>query len=221
MKNILIAVIFVFATTSLASAELLTTANPIRKGKWALSLSAVQNSNASNKSNYSIVSSGASIGYGIDDKLDAYLIGGVSNVNGLPSQFTSSITSYGLIAKYAILGESDGFPVSVAAGIGYKALSYKNTAPAGDTSPTGSQLLAGFGISKIIIPFIPYAGLIYRSTSQSGSSPLSQIDLTIGSAIAWSKEGAVLAEYTIQSITPNGGTNYQSGQIGFSVAYKI
>ena len=113
MKNILIAVMFVFAATSLTSAELLTTANPIRKGKWAFSLSAVQNSNASNNSNYSIVSSGVGIGYGIDDKLDVYLIGGVSNVNGLPSQLTSSITSYGVIAKYVILGESDGFPISV------------------------------------------------------------------------------------------------------------
>jgi hypothetical protein len=82
-------------------------------------------------------------------------------------------------------------------------------------------MMVGAGVSKIMAPLVPYGGLTYRSTSSSGTTVATQLDLTVGSAIAWSMQGAVLVEYTMQSITPNGGTAYSSGQIGLGVAYKI
>ena len=69
-------------------------------------------------------------------------------------------------------------------------------------------------------PFVPYGGLTYvRPLNRRDFS--TQLDLTVGTAIAWSMQGAVFLEYTMQSITPNGGSNYSSGQIAPGVCYTI
>jgi len=54
----------------------------------------------------------------------------------------------------------------------------------------------------MMIPFIPYGGLTYKSTTFSmAANKGTAIDLTVGSAIAWSQQGAVFVEYTQQQIT--------------------
>lgn len=231
MKKVFLVIIIMLAVASMASAELLVTANPIGKGKWAFSLIGLQSSNVSNTSGYTMANFGGYAGYGVIDNLDLFISVATGVVGGLPSvggiQAASSLTSYGLTGKYTLLNEGPSMPVSVALGLGYRSLSTKATTPAFiggnfvgvDSTTSGSQIFTGVGVSKILAPFIPYAALMYRSTDNNGS--MTQIDLTAGTAVAWSMQGAVLAEYTLQSITPNGGSNYSSGQMAASVAYKL
>ncbi|HTY13903.1 MAG TPA: hypothetical protein VMD02_06965 [Candidatus Omnitrophota bacterium] len=233
MKKSIIALLLLALTVTAASAELLVTANPIGQGKWALSGVGMQDSNVMNTSGYSMTSFGGYVGYGMTDKLDLFLNAGMANVGGLPSvggiQAASATTSVGILGKYTVISEGANMPVSIAIGAGYRALSTKTTMPAFiggsfvgvDSTTSGSQIMGGVGISKIIVPFVPYCGILYRSTSSGGTSISTQMDLTLGTAVAWSMQGAVLVEYTLQSITPNGGSGYTSGQIGASVAYTI
>ena len=236
MRTFLVSILLVTMMVAAASAELLTTANPIGKGGWAIMGAGVQDQNVSNNSSYNMTTLGGYVGYGITDKLDAYIQAGSSTVGGLPTSFgiqvKGALTSIGLTAKYTLMDEAAGSPVSVALGAGYRTLNTTMTIPGANPTPppaiiavdsttSGNQTMIGVGVSKIIVPFVPYAGLAYRSTTQSGNAVSTQMDLTIGTAIAWSMQGAVFAEYTMQSITPNGGSAYSSGQIGVGVGYKI
>lgn len=218
MRSLFIIFLSIALLTSIASAELMTTANPLGQGKWGGLGSGLQDSNISNTSGYTLTSLGGYVGYGLTDKLDLFVTFGSANVGGLPAGISSSMTAYGATLKYTVLKEGNNLPVSVAVGGGYKATNIKTT---GSADASGSQVGAAVGISKLIVPFIPYSGLTYRSTSTSGSAVSTQIDLTLGSAIAWSTQGAVFVEYTLQSITPNGGTAYSSNQIGAGVGYSL
>jgi len=223
MKKLSAVLLFVFLVASFASAELLTTANPIGQGKWAVLGAAFQDSNVMNTSGYTALSIGGYAGYGITDKLDAYVQLGQATISGLPAGVSSSTMGYGLSLKYGVLDEKTA-PVSVAVGAGYKLLTSKMT---GMADGSGNQLLVGIGVSKMMVPFIPYGGLSYRSTNAGlagGVADSTQIDVTIGSAIAWSAQGAVFVEYTLQSITPSsasGISNHSSGQIALGVGYTI
>lgn len=73
----------------------------------------------------------------------------------------------------------------------------------------------------MMAPYVPYGGITYRTTSSGGTTTATQFDLTVGTAIAWSVQGAVFIEDTLQSITPNGLSSYSSNQIGLGVGYKI
>ena len=86
----------------------------------------------------------------------------------------------------------------------------------------GNQAVAAVGVSKLMVPFIPYGGIAYRKTTLNAADSSTQMDITVGTAIAWSAQGAVLVEYTLQSVTAAvGNVNYSSGQIAAAVAYKI
>lgn len=220
MRIIISCLLLVFTLISVSSAELLTTANPIGQGKWAVLGSYLSDSNASNTSGYGNAIFGGYVGYGLNKKLDLYLNAGSLNVTGLPAGFSASVFSYALISKYALIQEGDSIPISVSAGVGYRILTYTQSAAFGGNM-SGNQLIAGLGISKMMVPFIPYGGLVYRSTTAGGAAVGAQLDLTVGTAIAWSTQGAVFVEYTSQSITPNGGTAYASPQIGIGVGYLI
>jgi len=216
--GLLIAAMFVSA----ASAELLTTSNPIGAGKWAL-LGAYlsQSSYGGNNSGVSASTIGGYAGYGLNAQTDLYLTVGMMNTGSIAipgGSFKINNTALGLAAKYLLMAESASMPVSVSAGVGYKALMAK-TDPA-TVNMNGSQVYGGVGVSKMMVPFVPYAGLTYRSTGGDVTTT-TQIDLTIGTAIAWSAQGAVFAEYTMQSITPKGGANYSDPQIALAVGYAL
>ena len=176
-----------------------------------------------NSTALSLTSIGGYVGYGLTEKLDLFVTLGTANVGGLATGLSSSLTAYGATLKYALLSEGANAPVSVAIGGGYKVLSTKMKTPAGSATADGSQIGATVGISKLIVPFIPYGGLTYRSTSSGGSQTATQIDATIGSAIAWSLQGAVFVEYTLQSVQDKTGLigDYSSGQIGAGVGYTL
>lgn len=216
--------LLVLMVVSAVSAELLVTANPFGKGKWVFEGAYLSDANVANSSGMSAATVGAYCGYGINDKLDFIVAGGQANVAGLPVGVSAlKTTGYGVNLKYALASEEKDLPVSVAVGGGYKLLSQVTTVTGlGDTTENGNQLLLAIGISKIMVPFIPYAGIDYRAISYNASNLENHLDLTIGTAIAWSMQGAVLVEYSRQSITPtNGSGNYTSGQIAAGVAYKI
>jgi hypothetical protein len=223
MRPILVAfllVVSIVSVASVASAELLTTANPIGQGKWAVLGAGLSDANVRNTSGWSMTTLAGYVGYGATDKLDVYLTGGSVTVNGLPATVTMSMTALGLNGKYLVMAEGASMPVSVSVGAGYKSLNVTASAGAGGNT-TGSQIMVGVGVSKVMAPFVPYGGLAYRSNASGGTTASTQLDLTVGSAIAWSTQGAVFAEYTLQSITPNGGTAYSSGQIGIGVGYAL
>lgn len=218
MRSLFVVFLSIALLTSIASAELLTTARPLGQGNWGILGSGLQDSNTGNSSGYSLTSLGGYVGYGLTDQLDLFVTLGSANLGGLPAGLSASMTALGATLKYLLIEEGAGLPVSVAVGGGYKAITAKMTGSA-DTS--GSQMGAAVGISKLIAPFIPYSGATYRSTSSGGSVIQTQIDLTVGTAIAWSLQGAVFVEYTLQSITPNGGAVYSSPQIGAGVGYTL
>ena len=217
--GLLVAALFVSA----ASAELLVTANPLGQGKLAVLGAYINDANVQNSSGMSMGTLGGYVGYGITDKLDIYGQYGSSTMSGLPAGISSITGSgYAVNLKYAVLGEGKDSPVSVAVGGGYKSTSSTATVTGlGSFNTPYSQISLGVGVSKIMAPCVPYGGLTYRSTNSNGTAQSTQIDATIGTAIAWSMQGAVLVEYTMQSITPNGGTAYTSGQIAAGVAYAL
>jgi hypothetical protein len=246
---------------SVASAELLSTALPLGQGKWAVEGAGLLDSNVNNNmtpigaATLTMNTIGGYVGYGITDKLDAYLQYGSSSVAGgptingtvvaaiahipalaaLPGSVASgqTMSTIGLTAKYTFIQEGKGLPVTVAGGLGYRTINFTQisgwvdsmTAPTKvvevDTTSTGSQIMAGVGVSKMMIPFVPYAGLAYRSLTQSGNAVSTQLDLTVGTLFAFSTKAFVFIEDTMQSITPNGGTAYSSNQIAAAVAYAI
>lgn len=235
MKKLFISVLLAVCCATLASAELLVTANPLGQGKWAFSGVYMQDSGLQEAglTGLSLTSYGVYAVYGITSKCDLFLNVGTASVGNIPATLNGvplagsamSMTSYGLTGKYTIVDEGTTLPVSVALGAGYRSIATATTSPTiiggGTTNTNGSQMLAGVGVSKVIVPFVPYAGLMYRSTASGGSTVSTQLDISVGSVIAWSKQGAVFLEYTSQSITPNGGSAYTSGQIGASVAYSL
>ena len=213
MRIFILGLALAIALISVSSAELLITANPMGKGKWGVLGGYLSDTNALNTSGYTAATLGGYVGYGLADQLDLYINLGQATMAGLPAGVTITQTGYGLTLKQTVLSEGPSLPVSVAVGAGYRLMSTNFTGAV----TNGSQSLVGAGISKMMIPFIPYAGLVYRS-GQSGGALSSQIDLTVGTALAWSMQGAVYAEYTAQSITA-GGVTYSSPQMAISVAY--
>ncbi len=217
IRSILVASLLVVALVSVASAELLVTANPIGQGKWAVLGMGMMDSNVNNQSTWALDTVGGYVGYGAMDKLDVYVNVGQANLANatlLGGTLIQTVNTIGLSGKYQVMDEASA-PCSVAIGLGYRSM---NTVQG---SVNGNQVLLGVGVSKIMAPYVPYAGLTYRSNTQSGNALSTQIDLTVGSAIAWSAQGAVFVEDSLQSITPNGGTSYTSNQVALGVGYKI
>jgi hypothetical protein len=227
MKRLVLCSLIALMFVAAASAEMLITANPIGQGKWAGLVGYFSDFGlqAGGLTGLTQATIGAYGGYGITDKLDVFVEAGQATVGSLPVgpgiPTAVKTTGYGLNLKYAVMGESATMPVSVSVGAGYKTLAQDATSALGTATTNGNQIKVGVGVSKIMAPFCPYAGLGYRSNSSGGAAVSSQIDLTVGTAMAWSKQGAVLVEYTMQSITPNGGTAYSAGQISAGVAYTI
>ncbi|MBU0687372.1 MAG: hypothetical protein KKB81_05945 [Candidatus Margulisbacteria bacterium] len=218
MKVLLTVFLSLMLLASVASAELLVTALPLGQGSLGVLGAGIQDSNwAANNSGWTLTTIGGYVGYGVLDQLDLLVTLGSANAGGLPAGISASGTAYGALLKYTVVQEGKDFPVSVAVGAGYKFLAMTFAG----TSANGNQAVVALGLSKIFAPFVPYLGATYRGTAYNNAASSTQFDITAGSAIAWSQQGAVYVEYTSQSITPNGGTGYTSGQIAAGVGYKI
>lgn len=222
MRAFTISLLAIALMASVASAELLTTANPIGQGKWAVEGFGMKNQDflKNAMAGLDLTAFGAYAGYGITDKASLYLNAASGNVGGLPAGTTASVMAYGLNLMYTVIEEGASLPVSVAVGAGYRTTTMKVTNQA-DTD--GAEMMVGVGVSKMIVPFVPYGAVAYRKATSKGADSSTQLDVTLGSAIAWSEQGAVFAEYTLQSITPAaaGSAVYSSGQMALGVGYKI
>lgn len=223
MKVIIAILLVVASLISVSSAELLITANPLGKGKWGGLISYLSDSNLrlGAATGITAASLGGYAGYGLTDKLDLFVQSGQMTYGSLPAGVTSVIvTAAGVTAKYTLIEEGASSPVSAALGVGSKILSSETKIGGATTTANGNQSLIGVGVSKVIVPFVPYAGLLYRTTGGSIANS-TQLDLTVGTVIAWSLQGAIFAEYTLQSITPSGASSYTANQIGLGVGYRI
>jgi hypothetical protein len=227
MKKLFVFALLMALFATMASAELLITANPFGQGKWAVEGAYLMDSKVQlgGSTDVGMNTIGAYVGYGITSALDVIVQLGSATYDKLPVGVNSaSGTGAGIFGKYAILQESNNMPVSVSAGLGYKSLSMTASTLLGNMSGSGSSIMAGLGVSKIFAPLVPYAGATYRSNTLTVSGTnmdSTQLDLTAGTAIAWSQNGAVYIEYTAQSMTPKTGAAYTQTQIAGGVGYKI
>jgi hypothetical protein len=200
---------------SVSSAEFLTTANTLGQGNWGVLGAYVNNPDAYGLSGSSTSAIGGYVAYGVMDNLDAYFQVGSLSGTGLLS--ATAGTALALNVKYGLIKEGADSPVSVAVGGGYKSTSV--TAP---TSTSLSSISISAGVSKVLAPFAPYLGVSYKMNSADGASDGSQIDLTVGSAIAWSEQGAIFVEGSSMSVTPAGGGAASSyTQMAAGVGYSL
>jgi len=224
MKRIVISLLALIILASVSTAELLVPANPLGKGKIAILGAGAMDQNLNNISGMGLTSICGTIGYGLTESLDGYLTIGSSNGTGLPLGLSAySATQYTGNLKYTVVNEGVTSPVSVAIGVGVKSVATNSTyvTPFPAVSGSLTQMGGGLIVSKMMIPFIPYAGLVYRKTTLPGADFSSQIDLTIGSEMAFSKQFLACLEATMQSISPVGGSNYSGTQIALGAAYIL
>ena len=222
MKKVLVILLSAVLFATFASAELLVTANPLGQGKWGVLGSYLTDSNVGSfVSTLNATGLGGYVGYGLTDKLDLLVSLGQGTIGGLPAGVTMSQISYGANLKYTLMTEGKDLPVSVAIGAGYKAMTTTSAGFPGSGTTNGNQIVVAAGVSKVIVPFVPYGGLTYRKTTSGGADFSTQLDLTVGTAIAWSQQGAVFLEYSSQAVTPTAGGNYTNGEFALGVGYSI
>jgi len=219
MKKIVLLLVLVLGIASLAFAETLIYANTLPQGKWGIEGIYLTDSNVSNISTISLNTYGVKVAYGFTDQLEldlAYAMGNYAGMTGTEVSM-SPLTA---ALRYNLLSEANDLPATVTVAAGYKQIPFKIKVGAAETTQNWGKSGIALIASKMMIPFIPYIGLSYNTLS-TPSVNVPSTELTIGTAIAWSKEGQVLVEYTSQSLTPDGGTNYTSPQIGVGVLYSF
>ena len=90
----------------------------------------------------------------------------------------------------------------------------------------GSQMGVAVGVSKVLVPFIPYLSLTYRQQVVESQEQHTTFEITLGTAIAWSKDGAVFIEYSSTNVTPNKdwdplASDYTMGQFAAGVGFHL
>jgi hypothetical protein len=210
-------------------ASVLFSAIPLGKEKSFVSFSVSQSSNYSQQTDAKSNRYGLSVSYGLNDRLDAFLgIGSAKSVNLLvpatPLAADNTVNNLGCILKYSLINEGENFPVSLAVAAGGGSFSSKTTFTHPVYGPqesvaNGSQFGGGLVVSKLIIPFVPYAAAQYSQTG--GDTKFSEIDLTLGTLIGLSRSTYIFVEYNNLSITPDGGPIYNSSQIAASFSYGL
>jgi len=241
MKKFLVVSLLVFLAATVASASVLFTALPSGKGSWGVSGSYSQTSKFQGQSDATLNRPGVALSYGIMDNLDLYVGYSMLSSNGVkglisallpPIDFTTTGSQYGAELKYTILNDAKGAPVSVAVGLGTATIGTKTkwTIPALVLGPTpvdmeqtanGNTSGVGVIVSKLFIPFVPYAAVQYlMNGGDMGKS--TQIDITAGTVLAFSRNWAILLEYSTQSTTPDGGgASTNNGQIAAEISYSM
>jgi hypothetical protein len=211
MKKSLIGLLVCLLLVSVASAEVLMTANPIGKGKVSVSLGAKLDQNYFDMGNISMLCVDA-LQYGINDKLDLYASTGIGfsqKATDKPRTMDALTMSFGNVGlKYTLVNEDpNGRRVSIAVNGAIKAGS--------NSKPTMNnwQYVVGVLASKRVNNFNPYLGVNYRLTKQTYGD-YSQVDYTLGTGIG-PADRMVIIEDTVQSVD-FAGANFLSNQIALA-----
>jgi len=237
MRKFFVLFLLTILMVSCASAAVLTTARPFGKGKWVGLGTIYRDANLNNQSpDFTLTTFGGAVGYGITDNLDFYAVLGTAasstlttSIVGFTIKTDVAGSGYGINLKYVPFVEGKRMPFSLAVSLGYKTASLKqknvyspfNPFQPTEIDKTQTNTSIAVNVSKLIAFVMPYGALSFRKNTEDGGEASNQLDVTLGSAIAWSYSGAVFVEYTNQSITPVTGSNYTSGQIAIAVGYKF
>jgi len=211
MKRLLAVFFLCLLMCSTGRAELMKTAGPLGQGNWRLMANAISDQNFMNVSGAADLLACGVLAYGVTDQLDLYGTIGSGNATGLPAQ--TSLTALSGNFKYNIMKCCDS-PVALAIDGGYKG----SSSLMGTTLSAFSQWKLGVIVSKMIHPFIPYGGLIYRSTMKNSNAYTSQYDVTVGVALYQTMALMLMVEDTYQTISPTIGNGYGSNQIAVGIS---
>ena len=224
MKKLVIALTVIIALCSVASANVLLTANPLGAGKMGWLAAGQYDSNVG--ANATLMGAGAFLGYGVMDKLDVFgkvgygSYGNLGGVIGGPSSGTA--IGLGVAARYQFLAENaKDMPVSVAGLLGYSSstatLNYVGFTGVGTTGDIG----VGAVVSKVMSTWVPYGALVYHSlTSNPGAVTGTNLEIALGTQMLLSKTSAVIGEVTLNSMS-SGGANTSDTQISLGYTAKI
>jgi hypothetical protein len=224
--RILIGLLIAFSLVSSAFAETLQTAKTAGKGKWQVGASYMSNTNVWSFIDSGVVGStvGVSGNYGLSDSMDLILSAADEYISGgtIPSGTKIEKLNFGVAAKFVIMNESKGSP-AVAGTIGYKWFNSQISDIGGSAE---NQIFAGLSVSKSMDMLTPYASLVYRQTTPQSFmfwiyDTSDQVDLTVGTALNWSKDGSLFVEYTSEMIQQRIYNGYTSSQIALGVGYKL
>jgi hypothetical protein len=204
MRILLVVLLSFVLLAPIASAEILNVPISLGAGGIGFLVTGVQDSDWGNQSGQTLTTWGGLFGFGILDNLDGYLQLGY----GVPPGTSASMANLGGKLKYTVF-QAHPFAMSLHGGL--NAIMVDGSS----TTSNDTQISIGTQISTVLFPFIPYLGATYRSII--GDNEASATDLTIGAATSLSYVGALFIEYTLQSITPKGGSSYTSGQIALGI----
>ena len=220
MKKLVLIFGVILALSSVVSAEVLLTANPMGAGKMGWLAAGRYDSNIGG--NATVIGAGGFLGYGVTDKLDIYGKLGYGSYGNLPAGLTANAIMLGLAAKYQLVAENGkDMPVSVAAVLGYQPSTV--TASFGGLSAQAVQGDIGFGaiVSKVIVPWVPYGALVFHSlTVNPGATTGSNLEIVAGTQMLLSKTSAVIGEVSLNSIS-SGGASTSNTQISLGYTAKI
>lgn len=217
MKKVLLALMAVLLTASLASAEVLVTANTLGAGKWGYlgALRYGMNSTA-NSNSYALGGFGA---YGVMDNLDVYGKVGYGIGANPPAGLTTNGITLGLAAKYLLVNESKSMPVSIAALAGYQTTTTNYNFTGFSAQTAVGDIGVGAVASKLMIPWVPYFAAVYHSLNNAGATG-SNVELAVGTQMLLSRTSAVVGEFSYNSYNWSGATNTDS-QISVAYSAKI
>ncbi|MFH1390482.1 MAG: hypothetical protein ABIH56_07180 [Candidatus Margulisiibacteriota bacterium] len=208
---------------SIASAEIMSTGDPIGQGKFAVSGNYVKDSKVGTigTDDMNMSTWGGTIGYGLTDKLDLYLTASSSNVGNMPTGVARSAATIGLVTNYQFMEEGANSSISVAGRLGYKSMSFSATSFSVTANNIVSQYMAAVEISKKLSAFTPYVGFGYCNYYSGGSDPSTQLGVTVGGSYAWLPNSSILVELTSNTVSASWLPAFSNSQIGVGINYYL
>jgi hypothetical protein len=238
MKKLLLlglAVLLFYATST--SAVLLQPGSAIPRGEMVISGLGYIETNDDIDINSNVFSVPL-ISYGLTDRLSGtvgYIFGNLAGdgldvtIPGLSISGTidGKLSGYTLGLNYCILNElADPTPVSLKVAGYYTGIRSELNSPAEielfvpDSSTDTSMWDARIMVSKLIVPFVPYAGFKYASAN-ADSSTSSITEIVVGTGLFFSPEFGLFAEYVAKNTSPESGDSTSFSQIGLEAVYIL
>ena len=221
MKKIILTLVLIMITSSLASANVLMTANSLGAGKIGWLIDGKYDSNTQSTGNVTFTGVGGFLGYGLTEKLDIFGELGYGTYGNLPSGLSAREIMLGLAAKYQLVTESGDMPVSVAALLAFQPSTATLTLGSASGQAVQDDISLGAIVSKVTGPWAPYGALVYHSfTTNPGATTGTNLEIALGSQMHLSKASALVGEVSLNSIS-TGGTSFSDTQVSLGYTAKI